>query len=114
MRISMQACQHIVMVGESSDPEVAMKPAVKEPAPTRAAVTDAVRSTGDGARLRHIICVRCFPSFDGASEAPHDAVCICGKPVRAGDRRPEGSAMPCVVCNELRGHHESERHAVKR
>ena len=70
-----------------------------------------IRSTGDGDRLRHIICVRCFPAFDGTREAPHDAVCICGKPVRAGEQRPTGNTMDCVMCNESRGHHDRERHS---
>lgn len=57
--------------------------------------------------------VRCFPAFDGAGEAPHDAVCICGKPVRAGECRPEDNAMECLMCNDLRGHHERQRHPVE-
>ncbi|MEY9877590.1 hypothetical protein ABH931_007114 [Streptacidiphilus sp. MAP12-33] len=90
-----------------------MKPAARESAPATRATPDPARSTGASDRLRHIICVRCYPAFDGARVAPQDAVCICGKPVRAGDRRPEGGAMPCVVCDELRGHHDSERHATE-
>ncbi len=92
------------------------EPAVKAPTPSPAtkATADPLPSTGEGDRLAHIICVRCYPAFDGAREAPQDAVCICGKPVKAGDRRPEGSATRCVVCRELRGHHERERHATGR
>lgn len=89
-----------------------MDPSASETVPTTTATTDPVPSSGDGDRLRHIICVRCFPAFDGAREAPQDAVCICGKPVRAGDRRPPGGAMECILCNELRGHHNRERHST--
>jgi hypothetical protein len=81
------------------------------PAPTTTApVVEATPSIGEGDHLRHIICVRCFPAFDGALEAPHDAVCICGKPVRAGERRPDGNAMECFLCNELRSHHDRDGH----
>jgi hypothetical protein len=65
-------------------------------------------SGGDG--LRHIICVECYPAFDGALEAPQDAVCICGHRIREGDPRPPGDAPQCILCNELRTHHNATVH----
>ncbi|MFC1411807.1 hypothetical protein ACEZCY_21360 [Streptacidiphilus sp. N1-12] len=68
------------------------------------------QSTDPGDRLRHIICTTCFPAFAGTREAPHDAVCVCGKPVRKGDPRSPQNAMQCILCNELLGHHEATAH----
>jgi len=65
----------------------------------------------EGDHLRHIICVACYPAFEGSREAPHDAVCICGKPVRKGDRRNPTDTAQCILCNELWNHHSSTVHA---
>jgi hypothetical protein len=64
----------------------------------------------DGDRLRHIICVSCFPAFAGTQEAPHDAMCICGKPVTRGDRRSPDNSAQCIICNELLSHHTATAH----
>ena len=70
---------------------------------TAAAAAEAEADVSD--HLRHIICVVCHPAFDGALEAPHDAACICGRPVRKGDRRNPTDTAQCILCNELWNHH---------
>jgi hypothetical protein len=85
------------------------------PAPGRERVDPAesaadAKSKGDD-RLRHIICIVCYPAFDGALEAPHDAECVCGRPVRAGDRRNPAATAQCVLCDGLWAHHAATVHA---
>jgi hypothetical protein len=75
---------------------------IREPRPT-----DSER--GDD-KLRHIICMACYPAFEGTREAPHDAVCICGKLIRKGDSAGPDSAQQCIVCNALRERHFETRH----
>ena len=77
---------------------------------TAPAAEESRTTTEGGDRLRHIICIVCYPAFAGAGEAPSDAVCICGRPVRRGDRRNPADAVQCVMCNELRGHHDRTTH----
>lgn len=62
-----------------------------------------------GDHLRHIICITCYPAFDGAREAPHDAVCVCGKRIHQGDRRNPTGAH-CVLCDELWRYHNDTAH----
>lgn len=58
--------------------------------------------------FRHIVCFLCYPAFATTRVAPHDAECICGKPVRAGDVPGPGTAPECVLCNEMtQGHHDA-------
>jgi hypothetical protein len=60
--------------------------------------------------LRHIICVTCYPAFDGAPEAPQDAVCVCGKRIRRGDKRKPAGTAHCILCDELWAHHSESAH----
>ena len=60
--------------------------------------------------LRHIICMTCNPAFDGAREAPHDAVCVCGKRIRKGERRNPARAAHCILCDDLWPHHNATAH----
>jgi hypothetical protein len=60
--------------------------------------------------LRHIICIACYPAFDGTREAPQDAVCVCGKQIRKGDRRNPAATAHCILCDELWQHHTSTAH----
>jgi hypothetical protein len=82
------------------------------PATTTRTRPDVADSEGDAAdHLRHIICVDCYPAFQGSLEAPHDAVCICGKPVLKGDKPKPSRAPQCILCNELRDHHSATLHS---
>ena len=78
--------------------------AVREPG-TVPADTD----RDDADHLRHIICVLCYPAFDGATVAPHDAQCVCGKMLRKGDR-PSPKAAHCILCDELWEPHSAATH----
>lgn len=71
-----------------------------------------IAESGEAAddHLRHIVCVVCYPAFRGAEWAPHDAVCICGKLLRKGDRPGGADAPECILCNELRDHHYATLH----
>lgn len=71
-----------------------------------------VDSAGD--RLSHIVCFLCYPAFDGALKAPHDASCLCGKPVHRGEVPGKPDAQPCVVCRELWFDHRALTHARAR
>jgi hypothetical protein len=64
----------------------------------------------EGDHLRHIVCMLCYPAFDQALEAPHDAVCLCGKRLYKGDKRAANDAPQCILCNELRDHHYAMAH----
>ena len=59
----------------------------------------------------HIVCFLCFPAFATKSVAPHDAECICGKPVRAGDTPGPTTAPSCVLCTEMAEGHYRKVHA---
>jgi hypothetical protein len=59
----------------------------------------------------HIVCFLCYPEFAEKSVAPHDAQCICGKPVRAGDTPGPSNAPSCVLCNEMANGHYRKKHA---
>lgn len=63
---------------------------------------------GDG--LRHIICFVCYPAFEYQPVAPHDAECICGKPVKKGDPPALSSAPQCILCDEMAEGHYRRRH----
>ena len=65
-------------------------------------------SAGDG--LRHIICFLCYPSFESQPVAPHDAECICGRPVRKGDPPAPSAAPQCVLCDEMADGHYRRLH----
>jgi len=69
---------------------------------------------GAGDRLSHLVCFLCYPAFDGAVKAPHDAVCLCGKPVHRGEAPGKPDAPPCIVCNELWRDHRALTHAGPR
>lgn len=60
--------------------------------------------------FRHIVCVLCYPAFRGTRQAPQDAVCICGKRLRAGDNPAPASAPQCILCNELADNHFAVAH----
>lgn len=72
-------------------------------------VPDDTKDDG-GDRLQHIVCMLCYPAFDQALRAPHDAVCLCGKQLRKGDMRGARDAPQCILCNELRDHHYTTVH----
>ncbi|HWG22508.1 hypothetical protein [Actinospica sp.] len=61
--------------------------------------------------FRHIVCFLCYPAFATTRVAPHDAECICGKPVRTGDIPGPSTAPECVLCNEMAEGHRSATHA---
>lgn len=60
--------------------------------------------------LRHIICMLCYPAFAESRQAPHDAICICGKRLRKGVIPAPSTAAQCILCNELWEHHRSTVH----
>ena len=78
-------------------------------APTAEPAPADIDGEGDD-RLRHIVCMLCYPAFEQAPEAPHDAVCLCGKHIKKGDRRTPSDAPQCILCNELRDHHYTTAH----
>ncbi len=58
--------------------------------------------------FRHIVCFLCYPEFASSRVAPHDAECVCGKPLRAGDSPGPSTAPECVLCNEMaEGHYRA-------
>jgi hypothetical protein len=61
--------------------------------------------------FRHIICLVCYPAFAEQKVAPHDAQCICGKPVHAGELQAPESAPECVLCHEMADGHYRKKHA---
>jgi hypothetical protein len=61
----------------------------------------------------HIVCFLCYPAFAEKSVAPHDAECICGKPVHAGDTPGPLSAPSCVLCTEMAEGHYRKVHAKR-
>ncbi|HWG22575.1 hypothetical protein [Actinospica sp.] len=61
--------------------------------------------------FRHIICFLCYPAFEAQAVAPHDAQCICGKPVHAGEVQAPESAPECVLCYEMADGHYRKKHA---
>jgi hypothetical protein len=61
--------------------------------------------------FRHIVCFLCYPAFATARVAPHDAECICGKPVLAGDVAGPSTAPECILCNETAEAHYRAAHA---
>ncbi|HEY3871072.1 MAG TPA: hypothetical protein VGM10_22120 [Actinocrinis sp.] len=63
--------------------------------------------------FRHIVCFLCYPAFATARVAPHDAECICGKPVRAGDAPGPSTAPQCVLCNEMVQTHRRAVHSER-
>jgi hypothetical protein len=75
--------------------------------------TDKV-TDGTGDRLSHLVCFLCFPAFDGALKAPHDASCLCGKPVRRGEVPGEPGSQACVVCDQLWIDHRALTHGRPR
>lgn len=60
---------------------------------------------------RHIVCFLCYPAFATQRVAPHDAECICGKPVHAGDTPGPDNAPECVLCSEMAEAHYARVHA---
>ncbi|HEX4102688.1 MAG TPA: hypothetical protein VHY21_19445, partial [Pseudonocardiaceae bacterium] len=81
-------------------------PATDAPPSPRAARTN----RRDDDHLRHIVCITCYPAFAGTREAPHDAVCICGKLIQKGDAASPNTAPHCIMCDELREHHLATVH----
>ena len=61
--------------------------------------------------FRHIVCFLCFPAFATTRVAPHDAECICGKPVKTGDIPGPRAAPQCVLCNEMAQSHYRSAHS---
>ena len=61
--------------------------------------------------FRHIVCHLCYPAFVGQRVAPHDAECICGKLVRAGDSPGPDNAPECVLCSEMAEAHYARVHS---
>jgi hypothetical protein len=61
--------------------------------------------------FRHIVCFLCYPAFATSRVAPHDAECICGKPVKAGDSPGPPNAPECVLCNEMADGHYRKAHS---
>jgi hypothetical protein len=61
--------------------------------------------------FRHIVCFLCYPAFATQRAAPHDASCICGKPVKAGDSPGPDSAPECILCNEMADGHYRKAHS---
>jgi hypothetical protein len=75
--------------------------------------TEAQREDDDtiADHFRHIVCFLCFPAFATTRVAPHDATCICGKPVKAGDSPGPENAPECVLCNEMADGHYRKAHS---
>jgi hypothetical protein len=97
----------------ASETQPAPQPApAPTPAPAMKTLTrpETTDGNGDVDHLRHIICVVCYPAFEGTREAPQDAVCICGKAIFKGDIPNPRTAPECVVCNELCDHHYATEH----
>lgn len=61
--------------------------------------------------FRHIVCYLCYPAFATTRVAPHDANCICGKPVKAGDSPGPENAPECVLCSEMADGHYRKVHS---
>jgi hypothetical protein len=61
--------------------------------------------------FRHIVCFLCYPAFATVRAAPHDAQCICGKPLKAGDTPGPATAPQCVVCDEMAEGHRRSAHS---
>jgi hypothetical protein len=61
--------------------------------------------------FRHIVCYLCYPEFASRRVAPHDAECICGKQLRAGQSAGPASAPECILCNEMANPHYRSAHA---
>ncbi|QMU70530.1 hypothetical protein [Streptacidiphilus sp. P02-A3a] len=76
--------------------------------PLETAETD--RRSDPDDHLRHIVCMTCYPEFEGTQEAPRDAVCVCGKRIRKGDRRNRAGRAHCILCDELWAHHNATAH----
>lgn len=62
--------------------------------------------------FRHIVCYLCYPAFATSHVAPHDAECICGKKVKAGDSPAPNSAPECVLCSEMADGHYRKKHSA--
>jgi hypothetical protein len=60
--------------------------------------------------FRHIVCFLCYPAFATTRVAPHDAECICGKPLGTGDTPGPRTAPECVLCNEMAEGHRRSAH----
>ena len=80
---------------------------------SRAPDTDKIADSNSD-RLSHLVCFLCYPAFDGALNAPHDAACLCGKPVRRGEVPGEPGAPACVVCDQLWIDHRTLKHGRPR
>ncbi|QMU77071.1 hypothetical protein GXW83_16515 [Streptacidiphilus sp. PB12-B1b] len=98
--------------GAGPGQQAAEAPATTETTGTTRATeaAEAAESVEPDDHLRHIICMTCFPAFDGARQAPHDAVCVCGRRIRKGDRRNPADTAQCILCNELWRHHKATAH----
>jgi hypothetical protein len=62
----------------------------------------------------HIICFLCYPAFASEPVAPHEAQCICGKPVHKGDSPGPDTAPACILCTEMAQGHYRKAHAKQR
>jgi hypothetical protein len=87
----------------AQEPQETLRPGPRE-------TVEAELQEDDGEHLRHILCTTCYPAFEGAREAPQDAVCVCGKRIRAGDRRNSRGNAHCVLCDGLWPHHNATAH----
>ena len=61
--------------------------------------------------FRHIVCFLCHPEFATVRAAPHDAECICGKQLKAGDSPGPAAAPQCVLCDEMAQGHRRSAHS---
>ena len=96
------------MTADSSDTQTEQQPGQQQ------GFARAVREQSEAEideHFRHIVCVLCYPEFVGTRQAPHDAVCICGKRVRAGDAPGPSTAPQCILCNEMLGGHFAVAHS---
>jgi hypothetical protein len=98
---------------ESSGPLRAAAVGVAKPQVEEPETADATDDGDPSDHFRHIICVQCYPAFNRSREAPHDAVCICGKRLNKGDTPAPSDAAQCILCNEMWKHHLDTVHSNK-
>ena len=58
----------------------------------------------------HLVCFLCYPAFAAQTVAPHDAQCICGKPLHTGDTPGPPNAPSCILCTEMAEGHYRKAH----
>jgi hypothetical protein len=89
-------------------------PSTREVGKTADSTREAEKTDSARDRFGHLVCFLCYPAFDGALKAPHDAVCLCGKPIRRGEAPGKPGAELCVVCSKLWLDHRALTHARPR